>query len=331
MTTTKKSNEGHPLLLATSTTRARWLIPLAILTSLPSFTAATLFGSGATKQPATTHPTLDLIEATVITTASQDFSRDHQAFVVASLWQSQRLSDTNQPGPYLACGSYRRGSEARSKLEGAFSPLSVSTVSHTETHGVCFVVTASPADAEALLSDPSTFGLHSAVPFLSTMKLAPGLLSVPGFEALDDSNESAVLQTTHGENMKLDGVRGLNVGLSPGVAMSTGDARTLTDGWRAELMSESLDLWSTSIWSDPNMLDGESGHLARPGGRLRAREWSRAAEVLHGLAALHGTSVGEVCEWDRLNMRPMGDSVITITGRRQTYTQLLYLTPEQYL
>lgn len=322
MITTKKSNEDHQLQqqqqqlsLVTPITRARWLIPLAILTSLPSLaTASSLFSSGPAKQPATTHPTLDLIEATVVTTASQDFSSDHHAFVIASIWQSQRLSDTDQPGPYLACGSYTRGSEARSKLEGAFSSLSVRTVSHTEAHGVCFVVTASPADAEVLLRDPSTFGLHSAVPFLSTMKLAPGLLNIPVYEVLDDSNESAVLQITHGENMKLGSVRGLNIGLSPGVALSERDARTLADGWRTELMSESLDLWYTSIWSDPDMLDGEGGHLARPGGKLRAREWSRAAELLHGLAALHGTSVGEVCAWDRLIMRPMGESVVTITG-----------------
>lgn len=62
------------------------------------------------------------------------------------------------------------------------------------------------------------------------------------------------------------------------------------------------------------MFEGENGHFARPEGKLRAREWTRAARVVHGLTQQDNNSVGEVCSFDRANLQLADDDFMAVTG-----------------
>lgn len=88
----------------------------------------------------------------------------------------------------------------------------------------------------------------------------------------------------------------------------------------------SLNMHQSSFWSDPEMLDGENGHLARPEGKRRAREWTRAAGVVHGLADIDGSTVGKVCSFDLVNVHVADDGLVTVTGTqyKRTLARKLY-------
>lgn len=118
------------------------------------------------------------------TTASQDFAGNNGAYAAANEWDRKRLllNSANNPenakfAPYVACAEYRQGRDARSRLEDAFGgPSNVQAISYTEAHGACFVATVAPSEAEALIKDPSAFGVKTAGPFASVLKIAPGLI-----------------------------------------------------------------------------------------------------------------------------------------------------------
>ncbi|CAM9412698.1 unnamed protein product, partial [Laminaria digitata] len=130
-----------------------------------------------------TFPSLRLVEQTLLTTAKLDFSGHEQAFQAATRWNGERLqqqasSRSDDPrAPHLACAEDGNGREAAARLNALLAPESVRPVSHSTEHGVCFMVTASQAQADALMS-PGQAGLEleSVGPFPSALKMAPGLL-----------------------------------------------------------------------------------------------------------------------------------------------------------
>ncbi|CAM9870345.1 unnamed protein product, partial [Sphacelaria rigidula] len=281
------------------------------------------------------YPPLDLVHSILRTTAAQDFAGaaglHHSAYAAAYDWQRQRLLADNVDStaiaatvaPYLACAEYGHALHSRANLEKEFDggPASVHTVSHSAAHGACFVVSVSPPAAEHMLENPSRLGLTSAGPFLSALKIAPGVLDHGEGSAVDDDSlektgaENCALVTKHGRTMTLDGVRGLSVKLSPGtVTRRQQDAREIARNWHSELMSRSLNMHQSSYWSDPDMLDGEGGHLSRTAGRVRAHEWTRAADVVHGLAAEGNNSVGEVCSFGGARLHLVDDNILTVSG-----------------
>ncbi|CAN0542532.1 unnamed protein product, partial [Ectocarpus sp. 8 AP-2014] len=130
--------------------------------------------------------------------------------------------------PYLSCVEHSEGRHAYRKLAGFLGARAVKPVSSTATHGSCFMVTASPAEAAQLSSweDFTTFGA-----FPAALKIAPGLLdhgSCDGSAAARDATTTTIdcsagpLSTTHGASMQADSAHGLIVELSPGTLPSHG-------------------------------------------------------------------------------------------------------------
>lgn len=265
-----------------------------------------------------TYPALDLVESVMLTSLSRDFAGHHGAFVAAHHWQRQRLLDKDQPSPYLGCVDYGGAQDARKHLEHYLSTPDIYSVSNTQDHGACFIVTALPTEAEMILNDPSAFGLRSAGPFLTTLKFTPGLLDEGASqEANVSKNSPSELRTTHGRKMKIPGIRGLTVRLSPGV-MKARDASTtvLIKDWHSSLLStSSIDMRLSNFWSDANMLEGEDGHMSHPGGKLLAQEWTRAADVVRDMTRMDNTSVGEVCGWSGVHVQAVEHDIVLITGK----------------
>lgn len=266
-----REGSGRIALPATTTSgrirkQARWWLAwasttAAALLAAPTPTTAstdTAVAHDTSPLPSSNYPSLDLVQSILRTTAQQDFADHHGAYAAAHDWQRQRLLNNNinnnKAAPYLACAEYGQGLEARASLEQEFGPSSVHTVSHSATHGACFVATAVPSAAEALLQNPSRFRLKAAGPFLSVLKIAPGLLD-HGAAAASDNNDlhndggdeesekmfegkHVLLRTKHGNTVALDGVRGLSVKLSPGTAMTRQPERLeLASNWHSGLMS----------------------------------------------------------------------------------------------
>lgn len=258
-----------------------------------------LAGSSASARPS---PSLRLIQETLLTTAGIDFDAD-QGVEASSRWSGDRLrASAGKLAPHLACTEHDRRREALSTLQESFGPGAVRPVSSTQTHGACFIVTAShDTAAEAAAKDLgwSCFGI-----FPSALKLAPGLLEHS--DCLECS--AGRLSTTHGVSMRLDSVYGLMVELSPGT--SEFDIAELT----RDLVSPSLDLHETSFWSARGMKGGK--HLGGGGGALRGREWSRAATVVHGLSESGETSPGDICSWGDLEVHHAANDVLLVSGEQ---------------
>lgn len=262
------------------------------------------------------YPSLDLVKNTIKTVASRDFPDHPEAFVAAHNWQRRRLLQQNTPAPYFACSEYGKGHDAAVQLKRTFSAPGVSTITNTKEHGACFIVTAVPGEAEALIDDPSAFGLSSVGPFLSMLKLAPGLLDHSPEEWVEDSASSALLATSYGDKIKPASMMGLSVRLSPGVMKAREPSvEAFIDEWRNGLGGGSLgSMRHENFWTHPDLLEGADGHLAGPRGALLAREWSGAAEVLQRIAEAQNRSVGEACEWRRAHVHPAEDDLVLLTG-----------------
>ncbi|CAM9423631.1 unnamed protein product, partial [Ectocarpus sp. 12 AP-2014] len=130
------------------------------------------------------------------------------------------------------------------------------------------------------------------------------------------------------------GVTGLTVELAPGVLAATNrrgsggggwyaSSGELTDEWREELMSESLDVHGKSFWSSgwstklPEEAAAEGAGDSSGGGpgEVLAREWTRAADVLRGLGGTEGgPTIGDVCSWDGLVVVHTDDDLLTMKG-----------------
>lgn len=144
------------------------------------------------------------------------------------------------------------------------------------------------------------------------------------------------LATTHGHMMRHPNVNGLNVELTPGILPEGVPVDTTNYNHNYDLplqleqglMSKTLDLHASNFWSDENMLDGTAGHLTRAGGALRAREWTRAAQLVHSYSNGYqdgrgeggesegevSSSPGDICGWDSVRFVHAGDDLLLVSG-----------------
>ncbi|CAN0480083.1 unnamed protein product, partial [Laminaria digitata] len=260
------------------------------------------------------HPSLSVVERSLLTTAQDSFDGHAKGFETAAQWTGERLraSQDNARAPHLVCTEYSRRGEVISRLQEFLSPEAVRPVAHSSAQGACFFVTASHAEARAL-SDDLRFGLTSISPFPSALKVAPGVLE-HGVNSDDQPGRGPVrLATTHGRSMRMGSVEGLDVELSPGMLPAHSPQAgvfiaELMDG----LMSESLSLHAANVWSDPVVANGE--HLTTPAGALREREWSKAATLVHELSVSERTIPGDVCSWDSIHIHHSANDLLVVSG-----------------
>ncbi|CAM9779304.1 unnamed protein product [Ectocarpus sp. 4 AP-2014] len=261
---------------------------------------------------------LGKIQAITASSAFADFARSQSAYSAASSWYTDRLSYDAAEGsraPYVACADYKQGRHALASLETAFTKSAIHRVSNTGADGTCFIVTASPSSATAVIRAPEDFDLVSAAPLLPSLKLATSLLdhgpdTSPRLGAADDLDHSAPLRSTYGEGMTLDNVHGLSVRLSPGVLTGGGGesfAEAFLRDWHADLTSESVNMRRASFWSDSDADRSEYDVT-------RVREWSRAAAVVDGLASKSARTVGEICGFGTLKLRHVADDLVLVEG-----------------
>lgn len=270
-------------------------------------------------------PALRVVERLLLSTAQQDFAGGHDAGYEAAVdWHQQRLLGSSaRKAPHLACAEYGRGRHALLKLEALLSKESLSMVSNDKVLGTCFILTASASQAGsgAETSDFGAIGLTSLGPVPSALKIAPGVLDHYGrsFDDAQQQQQPGRLSTTHGKRMRFHNVAGLDLVLAPGVlpANDADAAGAFTKGLMEDLMSESMDLHSNNFWSDASVLGEGSDHLARPAGAVRAREWTRAADVVHELSTSDGPTPGDICSWGDLNFHHPGGDVLVIKGTQQ--------------
>lgn len=290
------------------------LFALLILGSVSTHPSAE---AGSRTKSSTSYPPLSLFEGHLITSARDDFNGSGEALAEATHWTGERLRAWRGTpvAPHVACAEYDAGREAVSLLQDALgSTTSVQPLSHSAESGACFVVTASQQQGSLIQAEPDKFGLVSFGPFPSALKLVPGLVDYNVTPSNEKTSER--LRTTHGERMRMRNVEGLNLQLSPGLLPQHDPAsvpfvRVLLDN----LMSSELDLHATNFWSDATMLESEDGHLARPDRELRAREWRRAATVVHGLSdSANGVTPGDVCSWGALSIHHADNGFLLVSG-----------------
>ncbi|CAM9888793.1 unnamed protein product, partial [Hapterophycus canaliculatus] len=289
---------------------------------MPSKTCTALFASFLSSAAVSATgsfpcPPLETVENVLLTTAKEDFGGHAEALQAAVNWNGERLcvSQSDATAPHFGCAEYEHGRETFSRLRTFLSSEAVRQVSSSIEHGSCFFVTASHAQAAAILENKDDFGLTSLSPFPSGLKLAPGLLEHgqidPGAE--DRSTELGRLRAKHGKSMQMPNVEGLSLELAPGVlpAHSVEGGPFIND-LLGDIMSETMDLHSMNYWSDPAVVEGE--HLSTPEGTVRKRDWIRAANVVHQLSEAAGTVPGDICSWNSITVHHAGDDLLFISG-----------------
>lgn len=160
-----------------------------------------------------------------------------------------------------------------------------------------------------------------------------------GGARLTTRHGDSLVRAANGEGGSL--AHGLNIELAPGVlagsthrhpldvedgdAIAVGYSSTvlLVEKWRKDFMSESLDVHETSFWSSSfpsGLLEEKSASTQE--GTVLAREWTRAANVLHQLSGGKGSSreekapvVGNICSWDGVVAYYTGGDTLTVRGR----------------
>lgn len=290
-------------------------VPLVLLV-LPAVT------NGASVQAVSS---LRLFDQVLITTAEQEFAGHDKAFTTAINWHRERLAREGRAAPHLICAEYGKGRQSSLELERFLgNSESFRRVSNSRAQGTCFMVTASSAQAAALSEHPTEYGLSLVGPLPSVLKIAPGLLdheASPMPPSTSGQERSARLATTHGRKMSLDNVGGLSVALSPGTLSaarrdSAKISGRLIEALHQSLMSDAVDLHAANFWSDRGMLEGHRKGSAE--GALRAREWTRAAQVVHELcgetAVKEGPTPGDICSWDSIIFHHAGGDTLMVTG-----------------
>eukprot|EP00904_Undaria_pinnatifida_P011000 jgi/Undpi1/702/HiC_scaffold_10.g04166.m1 len=240
------------------------------------------------------------------------FGGHAKGFEAAAQWSGERLRASNgtASAPHLVCTEYSRGRGTISRLEQFLSPEAVRPVAHSSAHGACFFVTASDAEARALSDNPE-FGLLSISPFPSALKVAPGVLE-HGDNRDQASQSSGGLTTIHGQSIRMGNVEGLNLELSPGTLPAhSPQAGVFIAQLLSDLMSESIDLHSSNVWSDPAMENSE--HLTTPGGALRRKEWSMAATLVHELSESGRTTPGDICSWGSISVHHAANDLLLVS------------------
>lgn len=273
--------------------------------------ALTLAPDG-TKNIAAASSPLSLVEKVYISTAENDFGGHSDAFDDAIAWHRELLYQRGSSGAHIACAQYSSGLEARSNLEKLLTSAAISSLSNHKEHGTCFIVTASPSEVATLSESTASFGLTLFFPLPSVLKLAPGLLEHGGDDKTGTASER--LQTTYGDRVQMTAnIHGLSLVLSPGILPAHDVSRSaeFIANLQESLMSGSVDLHTANFWSNPDMVDC---HQARPEGSLRAREWTRAAKVVHQLSSAEGPGPGDICSWGDLVVHHADDDHIMLTG-----------------
>lgn len=282
-----------------------------------AFTALAPWVSAADSLP---YPSLRVVESTLLTSAKDDFAGDSKAFERAADWNGERarastgFNDSAQGdvrAPHLACAGYGHGRDAFHRLQQLLSPEAVRPASHSREHGACFFATASDTQVAAIMSEHDQLGLESFAPFPSALKPAPGLIE---HEAHDGGpiDRSSKLSSSHGSVIRSGNVEGLSVELSPGTLPAySSEAAFFIGDLLGDLMSESRDLHSSNVWSDPAMLDQ---HLSTPEGAVRARDWSKAASLVKELSKAGNTSPGDLCSWSSINAVHVASDILLISG-----------------
>lgn len=288
-------------------TKAWCCFLLSLLSSFCNFTEALSLRRDGASVP------LALVEKALITTAHRDFGGREHIYEAAIEWSRNRLRNTSYWAPYIVCSSFPR--ETLAHLESKISSRHVRKVAVGVDLGACFLATAaSPEEATATYDDLSEFGLvTSFAPYPSALKLAPGLLDhISDNRTTDDSR--AQLITTHGIKMRMDNVRGLTVELSPGVLPAYHpNAESYVSILGNDLASDSINLWTTNFWSDPDISWGEH-YLDAEDGSLLWKEWTMAAGLVHELSESTGSTPGNACGWDRVRIHHAGDDTLIFTG-----------------
>ncbi|CAN0117670.1 unnamed protein product, partial [Scytosiphon promiscuus] len=322
----------HPRLPTNTLTRCSIAvdtdIPLAVIFTMRLYStaaAATAAAAGAAVlllilPPSLQAVDLDKIQRITRSSASEDFAENQSAYAAAVHWHTERLLRDENAGsmaPFIMCADYREGRKALASLEDAFSRSEIHSVANSEADGSCFIVTASPIAAAALIQSPERFSLLSAAPFLPSLKLAPGLLDhgvdnpsrQGGVDDPDVADRSTRLRSTYGESISLESVVGLNVKLSPGTlpVVPKSFASAFVHDWHSDIMSEGVTISTTSFWSDPGA--DRSVHE-----KTRVREWTRAAAVVDDLASKHSQTVGEICNLKSLRMHHASDDLLVVQG-----------------
>lgn len=285
-----------------------WLLKVATLLLLLLVSAtSTTTASGLPP------PSLSFVENALLTTATLDFKGHEGAFWAAMRWDGEQLRENEDHRPHLACVEDGQGAEAAACLRAFLGPDHVRAVSSSSTHGTCFIVTASHKDSTAMLADPTTFKLLTNFgPLPSALKIAPGILE-HGVDHEGSRNSTDRLATTHGSLMRMENVVGLNVELSPGsLPANAAGADILISDLMKDLLSESINLRDSNVWSDPAASGGH--HVAIPEGALRRREWSRAASVLQELGSMAAITPGEICSWGSLSFDHAAADLLLVSG-----------------
>lgn len=262
-------------------------------------------------------PPLDVVEAVLSTTAKDEFAGSDELYRAAANWDRARLLAAGRAGPHLACTRHDHGRKALAGLRGVFGRSAVLRVSNSPTRGTCFLVTTSAAEAATFSHDPERYGLESFGTLPSLLKLSHGLLDLKFKSELLEQEEGR-LRISYGQAMRLVNVGGLEVQLSPGVSpvdmiVPGGQISDILDG----LMSASINLHASNFWSDLIAREGNNSiSLSHAPGRLRAREWTKAANVVHELSAPGGAGAtpADVCSWEGLGVLNGGGRFLMITG-----------------
>lgn len=268
-------------------------------------------------------------------------------------------SSTSPAAPYIGCSDYGQvAREAASRLAQDYvsshpAPVRMLTPDRKRRLS-CFVATATAEEALVIEAEGlENIGLTSFGPFPTVLKIAPGLLQmdrlvvdVPGDDG-DELSEAARttashkggpmrrLTTTHGHIARMENMEGLELVLSPGVVSGHSDtttqfraAQSFSERLMEDLMSSTLDLHASNYWSDreTNAKSGERDvrRASSPASALRVREWTRAADVVHGLSSSADElgsgggriTPGDVCSWESVRFHhPAGGDSFILTGQ----------------
>ncbi|CAM9635731.1 unnamed protein product, partial [Discosporangium mesarthrocarpum] len=255
----------------------------------------------------------------------EEFGENHASLHAVLDWQHTRHwgpEGRNTTSTYLACSTDEMAAAARSHLEKLLSAAAVLTVSHGHELGTCFLIHADAAHAEAIVGDPASAFLESAAALPGVAKIAPSLLdheatnSIRGAAArtkgFGDGSTQERLVTKPGPLLRSDGVVVL---LAPG-GVAEGEERELPGRWRERWRSNTLDVHALSFWSDVTGAGawGVGKGVFHPGQLIRAKEWGRAAKLVHRRGSMDPNGVAAGCGWDEVDIVSEGSGLLTVRG-----------------
>lgn len=262
-------------------------------------------------------PPLSVVETVLATTASTEFQGNEELYHSASDWDRERLVAHGRPGLHLACSLYENGGKSLSNLRQALGHSSIQRLSNDPVHGTCFFVMAAASDSVVISKDPGRYGLQTFGVFPSVLKVSHGVLDFTTDDnGLLEADRS--LTATYGKAMHYPNIAGLEVKLSPRMWQtnpqeSAATISKIVDG----LLAPSLELHHTSFWSQLTERNAGTGEQdGHPASNSRAREWRKAADLLHELGSdgKHGSTLAETCSWDSLRVLHPNGRFLVLAG-----------------